>query len=367
MITTLITAIENSDVNAARTAVKKILESAKVNPWDAHNALYPLVQRVTNPPFINPHLPKMYAINQELASYLKTEDLGPLLALEVEEYARREKFPSLSRGEKYPKSSIFDGIIETISQGDVSKTAGLMKVFFDQQGGEELARKLLLLGSGYVDSSLGHSISCSAFILLEMIRQGENDPWPALATLADYFCKGGFYRESNLQTATLSVYREAYLLEVERAVSGTGIVELHHTITLYAIERCRYLFAEDEYEHLLTKWAGMMKNKRVDLKSSTEKPAELSDYSDFAALFVRHKPESLIPYIKGALNSKSLRYQLGGYIVKGVLELYNGKYNPHSLTGLGSALWVMDTFSEYPKIVINGWLQYLDFFYSDIS
>ena len=49
--------------------------------------------------------------------------------------------------------------------------AALMLAFLEQLGNVELARRLLLLGSGYLNRSLGHSISCTAFILLEMIER----------------------------------------------------------------------------------------------------------------------------------------------------------------------------------------------------
>ena len=64
--------------------------------------------------------------------------------------------------------------------------------FCDHRGKAALARQLLLLGSGYLDESLGHSISCTAFILLEMLKRPKDDPWPVPGILSDYFCKGDF-------------------------------------------------------------------------------------------------------------------------------------------------------------------------------
>ena len=34
--------------------------------WDIHLSVFSVAQRVLNPPFINPHLPKMYGIYREL-------------------------------------------------------------------------------------------------------------------------------------------------------------------------------------------------------------------------------------------------------------------------------------------------------------
>lgn len=367
MINNLLAAIEQSDLKEARNVLQVLLEDAGISPGFVHDSLFPVVQRVRNPPFINPHLPKMYGINRELADYLQAADWGSLISLEVEEYTRREKAPVMKVPAKLPKRPTFKDIEKTISQGDVEETAQLLYAFKEHEGAAILARKLLLLGSGYLNRSLGHSISCSAFILLEMIHRGDEDSWPAVSVLAEYYCSGGFDRTPELQSLTLSVYQEAYILEVERAVSGTGIVALHHTITLYAIERCRNFFTHKEYEHQLTSWASMMKNKRIELHQFTEDSIKLPTYPEFASLFALRKPEVLIPLIVDALSSVKKRRQLGNYMIRGVIDAYNGRYNPHSITGLGSVLWLMETFTVHPGIVINGWLQYLDFFYSDIS
>jgi len=50
-----------------------------------------------------------------------------------------------------------------------------MSAFCDQKGRTEFARRLLLLGSGYLKVSLGHSLSCTAFILLEMLQRRDRD------------------------------------------------------------------------------------------------------------------------------------------------------------------------------------------------
>ena len=366
MINNLLTAIANSDLTTARQVLQKLLENDRNDPWFVHDSLYPIVQRVRNPPFINPHLPKMYAINRELAEYLQPIERRSLVGLEVEEYTRREKTPAVVPPATFPEKATFDDIEKAISQGDVEKTAQLLYVYKENRGAERLANKLLLLGSGYLNGSLGHSISCSAFILLEMLNRQDEISWSVISVLAEYYCKGGFEQTPELQSSTLSVYREAYILEVERAVSGAGIVALHHTITLYSIERCRNLFTDEEYEHLLTSWASMMKHKRVKLLQYAGDSTELPEYHDFSGLFVQRKPELLISYIAGSLNSTIKRRQLGYYITRAVIEAYNGQYNPHSITGLGSALWLMENFSTHPGIVVNGWLQYLDFFYSEV-
>ena len=108
-----------------------------------------------------------------------------------------------------------------------------MAAFMEMYGQEEFSRKLLLLGSGYLSQSLGHSVSCTAFILLEMMKRKDQNPWPVTVLLADYFCKGGFYKTPKLKKTDLFTDEEAYLDRLNQAVSGTGVVALHHAITLW--------------------------------------------------------------------------------------------------------------------------------------
>jgi hypothetical protein len=60
------------------------------------------------------------------------------------------------------------------------------------------------------------------------------------------------------------------------------------------------------------------------------------------------------------------RQQLGRFLIKGVCDKYQGNYNPHYLTGLGSALWVIDQYWNQPPIATNALYQYLDFFFSGL-
>ena len=158
--------------------------------WEIHLSLFPLVQRVENPPFINPHLPKMYGIIREFLPCLEAEDLPPLVRLEINEYTRRPKSAQPARPSPMTRSVTFAEIETAIRGEERERVAALMLTFAEQQGNAELARRLLLLGSGYLERSLGHSVSCTAFILLEMIERRDQDPWPALGTLAEYSAGG---------------------------------------------------------------------------------------------------------------------------------------------------------------------------------
>jgi hypothetical protein len=75
----------------------------------------------------------------------------------------------------------------------------------------------------------------------------------------------------------------------------------------------------------------------------------------------------VLALIKERIVSPQGRKQLGHFLIKGVCDQYQGNYNPHYLTGLGSALWVMDRYCNQPQIVLNALFQYLDFFFKGIK
>ena len=109
----------------------------------------------------------------------------------MNEYARRPKLEKLPKKDPLPSPVSFKEVESAIGEQDREKTAVLMRTFLEQKGIEEAARRLLLLGSGYLNQSLGHSVSCTAFILLEMMEQKGRDhgrlsrPWPTISVRVD--------------------------------------------------------------------------------------------------------------------------------------------------------------------------------------
>jgi hypothetical protein len=363
----LLEALEASDAARASELVGEKLSNGG-EAWEIHLSLFPVVQRVLNPPFINPHLPKMYGIYRELVPYLRKNELPALIRLEVTEYARRPKLKELPKAKLLNSSVSFHEVEAAIGDQDWEKTAVLMATFHAQEGGVELARRLLLLGSGYLDGSLGHSISCTAFILLEMLERGDQDPWPALATLADYFCKGRFHTTPALRKSTAFPSDEVLDYPVFRATSGRGIVNLHHTITLYALERVRQFFSKEEYHHMMGACIAFMKDKKakqikVD-RSGMEPPA---DYTRFYETFSKMDAKSIVPSAAGMIVSTRGRHQLGRFLIKSLCDQYQGNYNPHYLTGLASALWVVQRYWSQTPIALNALFQYLSFFFEGIT
>jgi hypothetical protein len=365
--TNLLEAVEASDVDRALETCAKMLSQGG-NPWKIHLSLFPSVQRVQNPPFINPHLPKMYRIARELVPCMSGERTKAFLSLEIREYARRPKMKKIPRGSLLTSPVGFKDIETAVRANDPEKTAVLMATFLNQESGAEFARRLLLLGSGYVSSSLGHSVSCTAFILSEMLERTDVDPWPALSALASYFCKGRFGTTPDLKKSNPFTEKPASNRQMLRATSGKGFVPLHHTITRYAIERVRKFLGQEDYIHMVNTWIDFLGDKgekRVSLEEASSEPAK--EYDQFYEKFSTLKTKPVVASLSGMIGSQEGRQKIKRFLVQGVCDKYQGSYDPHYLTGLGSALWVVDQYWQNVPLVTNSLVQYLDFFFSGIK
>ncbi len=360
-------AIASSERFKVEFSINRLLEKG-VPPLLVHDSLFSIVHCVQNPPFINPHLPKVYAINRELASYLESKAVTQLLRVEVEEFTWREKSEPFEQPAHIAGTEDFAGIEQAIADSDAERTARLMYGFLKGTGSREFVKNMLLLGSGYLNHSLGHSLSCTAFILIEMISRKKENPWPALTALARYFCNGNFFQKPALQYSAISDYTEVFLSDVRRAVTGFGITPLHHTLTVYAIERVRSLLEHHEYDHLLTMWVHMLGSKEDQLAPVQTFPSKpLPEFATFYLRFKNQEQHHLLGYTRSSLSSAQERRLLSRYLITSVLNNYNGRYNPHYFTGLGSSIWLLNTYYEHPDIVLNGLRQYFEFFFSGMS
>jgi len=362
----LLEAVEASDAGKALEICAQMV-SQGVDPWKIHLSLFPAVQRVQNPPFINPHLPKMYAICRELAPYLSEERTGALLSLEIREYARRPKMEKIARVNRLSSRIGFKDIETAIRANDPEKTAALMAAFLNQESAAEFARRLLLLGSGYLNDSLGHSVSCTAFILSEMLERMDADPWPTLSTLALYFCKGRFSTTPPLKKSNPFTEEQASNRQMLLSTSGTGFVPLHHTITRYAIERARGFLGQEDYIHMVNAWIDFLGNKgEVRVSREGAVPEPVKEYDPFYKTFSTLEARPVMALLSPMTSSQQGRHKIKRFLIQGVCDKYQGAYDPHYLTGLGSALWVLDQYWQDAPLVTNSLVQYLDFFFSGI-
>lgn len=359
----LLEAIEGSD---SKGALKRLASMTKKGEkaWDIHLALFPVAQRVLNPPFINPHLPKMYGVFRDLIPYLEEKQIEPLVRLEVNEYARRPKVERFTNGKVIAEPVSFADVEAAIGANDPEKTTAFLSAYCRTEGRRELARRLLLLGSGYLEQSIGHSVSCTAFILLEMLERVEEDPLPTLWALAHYFCQGRFQKMPRLRVPAVAASEHALRQTALKATSGRGFVNLHHTIILYAVERVGHLFTPEERGHLRAACDAFIGIKDVkEVALSKERSVFLTDYPQFYQIFSRREAVPVVALLFGLTGSADGTHRLGQFLVRGVCDVYNGNYDPHFLTGLGAALWAVNRFAAGPGIAANALYQYADYFF----
>jgi hypothetical protein len=287
-----------------------------------------------------------------------------LVNLEICEYTRRKKLKIPPKIVLTSSPVSFTDIQTAIDNKDLEKTTALLYQLCISGDIRTVARKLLLIGSGYLDDSLGHSVSCTAFILLEMIERKDQELWPALTTLSDYFCKGNFTTNPKLKSQKISETKTDDMLQ---AVSGLGIVSLHHTITRYAIERVRSLLTPEEYAHMINSWIDFMGEKQTEPITLKRKSMKAVDkYSQFYDIFSRLEVEPTVECLAGMLTTSIGRQRIGRFLIKGLCDLYQGDYDPHYLTGLGSVLWVINSYWREGSIAISAIYQYLDYFFKHL-
>ncbi|MBI2850939.1 MAG: hypothetical protein HYX80_07880 [Chloroflexi bacterium] len=89
-----------------------------------------------------------------------------------------------------------------------------------------------------------------------------------------------------------------------------------------------------------------------------------SDYDSFYQVFSKQAEMPALVCLSGMLSSNGGRQRMGTYLVKGVCDLYQGNYDPHFVTGLASALWVVNHYWNQPRIAMNALRQYLNYFFT---
>jgi len=89
----------------------------------------------------------------------------------------------------------------------------------------------------------------------------------------------------------------------------------------------------------------------------------IADYDRFYHSFSKLDEDAVQDLTGEMISSPEDRSRLCSFLVRAVCDLYQGDYNPHYLTGLGSLLWVVNTYNFDPGLVRNALHQYLGFYF----
>jgi hypothetical protein len=110
-----------------------------------------------------------------------------------------------------------------------------------------------------------------------------------------------------------------------QANSGQGIVNLHHTITVYTLERVRHFFSKEEYQLMIGAWIAFMQGKETEqLRLESRETKSLNDYDEFYKTYSKLDAKSLIASVAQMMGSQQSRQQLGHFLTRGLCDLYQG-------------------------------------------
>jgi hypothetical protein len=115
-------------------------------------------------------------------------------------------------------------------------------------------------------------------------------------------------------------------------------------------------------------WVAFMENKKAEpIILDLARDGAPVDYDRFFKTFSKLQANKVLGDAAGMIAAQEGRQVLGRFLVKAVCDLYQGNYNPHYLTGLGSTLWIIDRYGKDTSLVNNSMFQYLDFFFDGIK
>ncbi len=155
---------------------------------------------------------------------------------------------------------------------------------------------------------------------------------------------------------------------LSRATSGRGIINLHHTLTWYAIDRISPFLSQTDLGHIMRAWIDFMGDKEEPQISFAESSSNGSDeYPVFYERFTRREAIPVVEILSAGMQSPSRLQQLGRFLVKAYCDQYQGNYDPHYLNGLGAALGVVERCWDTAPVALNALFQSLDFYFENLK
>lgn len=112
-------------------------------------------------------------------------------------------------------------------------------------------------------------------------------------------------------------------------------------------------------------WARFLGDKQAEPRSSMTN-GKIGDYAQFRESFSQLDANLMLNLIGGMIGSPSDRSRLCSFLATGVCDLYQGNYDPHYLTGLGSLMWLINTYHHNVGLVQDALYQYLGFYFENV-
>lgn len=206
-----------------------------------------------------------------------------------------------------------------------------------------LFQTLLLSGSAFISDTLGHSLSCFFPVVEDLMAANHPHATTGLLSYLMYLVRYGISDDLVQKIAQKSEKPQDYVTLLKRCASGSGIVNIHHTITLYiftAWEEAKFNAERQVPYSLLLEW---LDEKKVDQERERRVGPSLHaddlphTYQEFAELFSFEHLDHTIATIFMLLEIFPQR------TVDWLFRIYASYYtpqnwNPHYYTSLYAAL-----------------------------
>ncbi|MGM0508062.1 MAG: hypothetical protein ACQERZ_02730 [Fusobacteriota bacterium] len=209
---------------------------------------------------------------------------------------------------------------------------------------DKLKEYLISLGMERINDSLGHSISCFFPVMRDIANHHKDVSATSVLSYVMYLCRYSYTGKYNNQVVKKIEYEELENLGL-KAVSGDGIVNLHHMITYYT-----FLMLEDSsfYEKIppYTILENFFDGKQIDNQRlelvKVDKNAKISeDYQQFKDGFSLKNYKTNLPFLFKNLDDNYKKTV--SYLHRLFAKYYNPSWDPHYYTGLYCALGLYNT------------------------
>jgi hypothetical protein len=243
--------------------------------------------------------------------------------------------------EKEVNQKSYDKLSEEINNGN-SHNAFYYALGILENQPEKLKEHLLNLGMERIPDSLGHSVSCFFPVMRDIVNHHKDTAATAVLSYVMYLCRYNYQNKYNSNQEK----REKPALDVMedlglKAVSGSGIINLHHMITYYT-----FFMLEDSsfYKQLppysiLTDYFGSksIDQKRLKIVETNQAEVQIAEnYQEFKSNFTLSNFQDDLAFLFHNLDNKFINTT--NYLYRLFAEYYNPSWNPHYYTGLYCAL-----------------------------
>jgi len=232
----------------------------------------------------------------------------------------------------------YEKLIEEINKGN-SHNAFYYALGILENEPNKLKAFLINLGMEKITDSLGHSVSCFFPVMRDITNHHKDVAATAILSYVMYLCRYSFENQYNLQSSQKTNQDALESLGL-KAVSGTGIVNLHHMITYYTffmLEDSSFYGEVPPYSILATFYNDKeIDHQRLELAESNQKTQIAEDYQQFKDHFPLASFKDHLSFLFQNLDDNY--NDTLSYLFRLFAEYYKPGWNPHYYTGLYCAL-----------------------------